>query len=196
VCPRRPGPQRRQQCQSDAPVHWLGSAETRPSAPCPRPPRGQPPWCVPADPRTLTERRGRPASDGPIAHRITATLDAGATGILGSRQGRRWTRKAREPVVLGLPPPSSRLRSTPASGGTLRYSLGSYQPVSPRSQANAQRGEELSDPEPGFPKPPIAMNPGVPIAARIEPLGPGITRSATAPGMKAVGWCHLSMSAP
>src|SRR5436190_16157874 len=39
----------------------FGSAETRP--PCPRPPRGQSPWCArrtrgPADPRTLMEPRG------------------------------------------------------------------------------------------------------------------------------------------
>jgi hypothetical protein len=54
------------------------------------------------------------------------------------------TREARDPVVFGCLPPPIFLppRSTLRVGG-LWYSLGSYQPVSPRGQVDAQRGQKV-----------------------------------------------------
>jgi hypothetical protein len=84
-----------------------------------------------------------------------------ATGKGRLKRGKRETR-----ACFGCPPASrsSRLRSTPASGGTLRYSLGSYQPVSPGGQADAQRGQPGGDRPPSWrscPSQPVTL--GCPV---------------------------------
>ena len=78
------------------------SAETRPPAPCPLPPRGQSPWCARRTPRTLIERRG-----------VRLWRTDGSTIPRGSK------REARNRAVLrGSPPPiPSRLGGPAAWGG-------------------------------------------------------------------------------
>jgi hypothetical protein len=91
------------------------------------------------------------------------------------KRGKRETRSC-----LGV----SRLPFLPAAeypceGGSLRYSLGSYLPVSPRGQGDAQRGQEVGGPAPSF-------KPATRSHSRPEPIPPATQLFSRCFGSKCV----------